>query len=93
MPGRTERDEKLVALLFDESTEALADVLREAQSLREQGLCVALERRTRNLGAQRAALERQGYSAAATISSEGLVNVDWFADRAMRLQVEKRERE
>jgi histidyl-tRNA synthetase len=93
VPGRQGPDEKRVALLFDESTQALADMLREAQNLREQGLFVALERRTRNLGAQRATLERQGYNGAATIGPEGLVNVDWFADRAMRLQAEKRERE
>lgn len=92
-PGRSEGDEKRVALLFDESAQTLADVLREAQHLRARGWCVALERRTRNLGAQRAALERQGYDGAATISPEGLVNVDWFADRALRLQAEKRERE
>jgi histidyl-tRNA synthetase len=93
MSGRTKQDEKRVALLFDESTQALADVLRAARKLREEGYFVALERRTRNLGAQRAALERQGYSAAATISPEGLVNLDWFAERAMRLQAQKRERE
>jgi histidyl-tRNA synthetase len=91
MPAQADRNEKLVALLFDESTQALADVLRAANALRAKGLFVALERRTRSLGAQRAALERQGYSGAATINRDGEPNVEYFADRPPRLQAESRE--
>jgi histidyl-tRNA synthetase len=91
MPAQADRNEKLVALLFDESTQALADVLRAANALRAKGLFVALERRTRSLGAQRAALERQGYSGAATINRDGESNVEYFADRSPRLQADSRE--
>jgi histidyl-tRNA synthetase len=91
MPAQADRNEKLVALLFDESTQALADVLRVANALRAKGLFVALERRTRSLGVQRAALERQGYSGAATINRDGESNVEYFADRSPRLQAESRE--
>jgi hypothetical protein len=45
---------------------------------------VALERQTRNPGAQRAALEKQGYEGVATVSAEGLPSVQWFAERAHR---------
>jgi histidyl-tRNA synthetase len=86
MPGRSEREGKLIALLFDDSAHSLADVLRVAEKLRARGLLVALERRGRNLGSQRAALERQGYSGCAAFEPdcllpEGLPNVQWFADR------------
>jgi histidyl-tRNA synthetase len=89
--GRAGRRDDRIALLFDESKLKLADVLREAQNLRSQGLLVALERQARNPGAQRATLERQGYEGVATISPEGLVNVQWFFERALRLQAESQE--
>ena len=55
------------------------------------GLLVALERRTRSPGAQRAALEKQGYDGVATVGAEGLPSVEWFAERAPRLKAESRE--
>jgi hypothetical protein len=45
---------------------------------------VALERRARNAGAQRAALEKQGYDGVAIVTTEGGASVQWFADRARR---------
>jgi histidyl-tRNA synthetase len=88
--------ENRIALLFDESTHELPDVLREAQRLRGEGLLVALERRARNAGAQRAALERQGYDGVATIGDgmigdARVVNVEYFLERRARLQAEKPE--
>jgi len=49
---------------------------------------VALERRARSLGAQRAALEKQGYDGVAMVGVEG---VEYFSERALRLQAESRE--
>ena len=80
-----------VALLFDESAQELGAVLRAAQDLRRQGFLVALERQTRNPGAQRAALEKQGYQGVATIGPEGRPNVQLFAEREMRVRTESRE--
>jgi hypothetical protein len=74
--------------LFDESTHELRDVLRIAQDLRARGLLVALERRARSPGAQRAALEKQGYDGVATVGVEG---VEYFSERALRLKAESRE--
>ena len=54
------------------------------QALRGQGCLVALERQTRNPGAQRAALEKQGYEGVATVSGEGPPSVQWFAERVPR---------
>ena len=76
-PGRR------VALVFEDAQE-LGAVLRAAQDLRAQGLFVALERRTRSLGAQRAALERQGYNGAATLGAEARPEIQWFAERPVR---------
>ena len=45
---------------------------------------MALERQARNPGAQRAALEKQGYDGVATVSAEGRASVQWFAERAQR---------
>jgi histidyl-tRNA synthetase len=84
MQGRTARGDKRIALLFEESAQELGGVLGAAQALRAQGYLVALERQARNPGAQRAALEKQGYDGVATASSGGLANLQWFADRALR---------
>ena len=88
-------EEKRIALLFGEPTHELPDVLREAQRLRERGFLVALERRARNVGAQRAALEKQGYDGVATMLDEMIggerVNVEYFSERRSRLQSEKSE--
>ena len=89
---RAPRAEKRIALLFDESTQALRDVLREAQALRDQGLFVALERRARNAGAQRAALEKQGYDGVAVIPPDGKVTfVEYFSERRARKRTESPE--
>jgi histidyl-tRNA synthetase len=84
MQGRTARGDKRIALLFEESAQELGGVLAAAQALRAQGYLVALERQGRNPGAQRAALEKQGYDGVATASSGGVANLQWFADRALR---------
>jgi histidyl-tRNA synthetase len=83
-PGGTVRDEKRLALLFDDSGEALPSVLRLAQELRAQGHLVALERQTRHRGAQRAALEKHDYDGVATVGPDGRPAVEWFAERAAR---------
>ena len=80
-----------IAVLFDDSEEGLGRALRAARELRAQGHLVALERQARSLGAQRAALEKQGYDGAATMSVDGLVNVQWFAERAQRLRAGSQE--
>ena len=84
MQGGTARGDKRIALLFEESTPDLGGVLAAAQALRAQGYLVALERQARNAGAQRAALEKQGYDGVATVGSGGLANLQWFAERALR---------
>jgi histidyl-tRNA synthetase len=86
--GKMERrpavGDKRIALLFEESAPELGGVLGAAQALRAQGYLVALERRARNPGAQRAALEKQGYDGVATMSSGQAAQVQWFVDRASR---------
>ena len=81
--------EKRVAFLFDEATVDLSPVLQATQDLRDQGHLVALERRARNAGAQRAALEKQGYDGVAAVGADGRPSVQWFADRETR-QTESR---
>jgi histidyl-tRNA synthetase len=88
LPTAAARGQDRIALLFDESTHELRDVLRIAQDLRARGLLVALERRARSPGAQRAALEKQGYDGVATVGVEG---VEYFSERALRLKAESRE--
>jgi histidyl-tRNA synthetase len=82
--GRAVRAERRVALLFDESAQELGDVLRAARELRGQGLLVALERLGRSPGAQRAALEKQGYDGTAAVGPEARPDVTWFAERTLR---------
>jgi histidyl-tRNA synthetase len=90
LPAGAARGPDRIALLFDESTHELRDVLRIAQKLREKGHLVALERRARSLGAQRAALEKQGYDGVAMVEAEG-EGVEFFSERALRLRAESRE--
>jgi histidyl-tRNA synthetase len=80
----TAAGERRLALLFDDTEPELASVLRAAQELRAEGHLVALERRTRHRGAQRAALEKHGYDGVATVGPEGRPDVQWFAERALR---------
>jgi histidyl-tRNA synthetase len=82
--GRRAPGDKRIAFLFDEAAEDLGAVLGAAQALRAQGYLVALERRSRHPGAQRAALEKQGYDGVATVSPGGAATLEWFADRALR---------
>lgn len=82
--GPAARDDKRVALLFDEAAQELGGVLRAAQALRSQGCLVALERLARNPGAQRAALQKQGYEGVATVGTGEQPSVQWFAERAPR---------
>jgi histidyl-tRNA synthetase len=84
MPTRATSGDKRLALLFDEAAPELGGVLRAAQELRDQGYLVALERRARNLGTQRAMLEKEGYDGVATMGPEGRPSVQSFADRAGR---------
>ena len=86
-PAETERPAR-VAVLFDDSEGALGRALAVARTLRAQGHLVALERQARSLGAQRAALERQGYDGAATVSAEGSADVQWFAERELHRRAE-----
>ena len=83
MQGRTAGGDRRIALLFEESGQELGAVLRAAQALRAQGYLVALERQMRHPGAQRAALEKQGYQGVATVSSGGVATLQWFADRTL----------
>jgi histidyl-tRNA synthetase len=85
--GESGRPTRL-AMLFDDSEGALGRALAGARALRAQGHLVALERQARSLGAQRAALERQGYDGAATVSGEGSADVQWFAERERRRRAE-----
>jgi histidyl-tRNA synthetase len=73
-----------IALLFDESAPELGGLLRAAETLRREGHLVALERRARNAGAQRAALEKQGYDGVATADATGRPSLQWFRDRVGR---------
>ena len=59
-------------------------VVGAIDQLRAEGYLVALERQARHAGAQRAALERQGYDGVATVTAEGRAHIQWFADRARR---------
>jgi histidyl-tRNA synthetase len=86
--GRLERpamrEDRRIALLLDEAAPEPSRAVRAAQALRAEGYLVALERQARNAGAQRAALEKQGYDGVAMVTAEGLTNIQWFADRARR---------
>lgn len=84
LPAGAAAGDRRVALLFDEPASDLGTILRAAQDLRGAGHLVALERRARNAGAQRAALEKQGYDGVATLSADGRPSLQWFADRASR---------
>jgi histidyl-tRNA synthetase len=81
---RAAREERRIALLFDEAAPEPGRAVRAAQTLRAEGYLVALERQARNAGAQRAALEKQGYDGVATVTTEGRASIQWFADRAQR---------
>jgi histidyl-tRNA synthetase len=81
MERRKAAGDKRIALLFEESAPELGGVLEAAQALRAQGYLVALERQARNPGAQRAALEKQGYDGVATMGSGKAAQVQWFGDR------------
>ena len=88
LPTAATRAERRLALLFDEGVEDLGPALRAAHALRGQGYLVALERQARNPGAQRAALERQGYDYdlyAEYQLHDGTLNLDAY--RALILNV------
>jgi histidyl-tRNA synthetase len=91
LPTRAQQGQDRIALLFDESTQKLTDALRMAQQLRDEGLLVALERRARNQGAQRATLEKHGYDGVATVGIEGKPQVEYFSERTLRRQAESEE--
>ena len=78
------REERRMALVFDEAAPEPGRAVRAAQTLRSEGYLVALERQARNAGAQAAALEKQGYDGVATVTTEGRASIQWFADRARR---------
>jgi histidyl-tRNA synthetase len=84
MPAHAAGRDKRIALLFDEAALELGGVLRVAQELRGQGYLVALERRARNAGTQRAALEKQAYDGVATVGADGRPSLQWFVDREKR---------
>jgi histidyl-tRNA synthetase len=88
--GRPGERADRIAVLFEDSEAGLGRALEAARTLRAQGHSVALERQGRSLGAQRAALERQGYDGAATTALNGSLSVQWFAERAPRPPSEKR---
>jgi histidyl-tRNA synthetase len=79
--GHAPHDDKRLALLFEEEPGPLDRVLAAAQGLRAQGYLVTLERQGRSPGAQRAALERQGYAGVASLDAAGAVQLRWFAER------------
>jgi histidyl-tRNA synthetase len=79
---RMDSADRRVAVLFDDSAEGITRALRAARGLRAKGHLVALERQGRSPGAQRAALEKQGYDGAATVDQDGVPSVQWFAGRA-----------
>jgi histidyl-tRNA synthetase len=81
---RTPGAERRIALLLDDAAPTLAGALRAAQALRAEGHLVALERQARSAGAQRAALEKQGYDGVATVTADGRASIQWFAERARR---------
>jgi histidyl-tRNA synthetase len=81
--GRVAGADRRVAVLFDDSAGGVGRALRAARALRAKGHLVALERQGRSPGAQRAALEKQGYDGAATIDQHGVPAVQWFAARAV----------
>ena len=81
--SRAPGGDRRVAVLFEDSGDALGRALRAARELRAKGHLVALERQTRSLGAHRAALEKQGYHGVATVDHAGVPSVQWFAERAL----------
>jgi histidyl-tRNA synthetase len=77
-PG-TEADVERVALVFDETDEALGPVLALARDLREQGKQVLLEVRGKRLGKQLQDLETRGYRKIGVLGAGGVV--EWRAPR------------
>ena len=66
----TEADGERVALVFDETAEALGPVLALARDLREQGKQVLLEARAKRLGKQLQDLETRGYRRIGVLDAE-----------------------
>ena len=77
-PG-TEADVERVALVFDETDEALGPVLALARDLREQGKQVLLEVRGKRLGKQLQDLESRGYRKIGVLGAGGVV--EWREPR------------
>src|SRR5258705_9681370 len=70
-PG-TESEVGRVALVFDETDEALGPVLALARDLREQGKQVLLEARGKRLGKQLQDLETRGYRKIGVLGAGGV---------------------
>jgi histidyl-tRNA synthetase len=74
-PGRTE---KRVALLFDEVSDALPEVLRAARRLRSEGKSVSLELRRKNSSRQLQELREHGYAGYALFGGADGPEIQWF---------------
>ncbi len=78
-----ETDGERVALVFDEATPALGQVLTLARDLREQGKQVLLETRTKRLGKQLQDLEARGFRKIGVMTENG--SVEWREPRGRRV--------
>jgi histidyl-tRNA synthetase len=74
-PGRAE---KRVALLFDEVSDALPEVLRVARRLRSEGKSVSLELRRKNSSRQLQELRDHGYAGYALFGDADGPDIHWF---------------
>lgn len=78
-----------IALMFDESADPLPEVLSVARRLRGEGLAVSVETRSKRLGPQLTALERQGFTGFAIFDGTERPEVRSFEDRARSREVKE----
>ena len=82
---RAARDGAADRVLFDEAAQEPGRAVRGgAGRSGPRGTWWRSSARRGTPGAQRAALEKQGYDGVATVTAEGRASIQWFADRAQR---------
>ena len=80
-PSARSAQDRRIALMFDETEDDLAGVLRVARRLRAEGLAVSVEARGKRMGARLAALEAHGFAGFAVFDGTERPELRWFGHR------------
>jgi hypothetical protein len=80
-PSARSAQDRRIALMFDETEDDLAAVLRIARRLRAEGLAVSVEARGKRMGARLAALEAHGFAGFAVFDGTDRPELRWFGHR------------